>query len=189
MKIILDVFLILLVGYYTFRFVRLLLKLKKGIIFPLSEEMLDVRIFPMRPVALPIFSKQKASLIIYTFMLVFLMVMISFALRSPEINWSFYFMSLLPLLNSHNLLNVFAINDDGIMRGARFIPWKNITAFRFVPIDVNHRFYGYGDEVNSGHELIVRGRFFSISTIVTTVEMKKKITNILSQRVDGNIED
>jgi len=64
-------------------------------------------------------------------------------------------MLLLPLINGENVLNVFAIQAEGILDRGRFVRWKRIKEYRFIPIDLSHKFYGYTNEVNDGYELLI----------------------------------
>lgn len=95
-------------------------------------------------------------------------------------------MLLLLLFNSSNLLNGFSIIQDGLLTDGRFIPWKRIKEFKFVSIDINHRFYGYSKEVNGGYELKIKGKFFGSRCFVTTEEMKEKLFAIMSEHVEEN---
>jgi hypothetical protein len=76
---------------------------------------------------------------------------------------------------------MFAVVDGGLLSGSRLIVWKKIKSFQFIPIDINHKYYGYSKEVNGGYELKVKGKIFSESCIVTSPEMKEKLTRILSE--------
>ena len=76
---------------------------------------------------------------------------------------------------------MFAVVDDGLLSGSRLIVWKKIKSFQFIPIDINHKYYGYSKEVNEGYELKIEGKIFSESCIVTSPEMKEKLTRILSE--------
>jgi hypothetical protein len=184
MKLVLNIVFVIFIGYYCFRFASVLLKLRGNIVLPSTEEeMAVIRKFPMRAVSLPIFPKQKWGFILYILMLVYLIVMFSLGAMSPNISWSYYLLLLIPLLHSHNLLNVFAIVEDGVISGDRYVPWKRITSFHFVPIDESHRFYGYSDEVNKGYELKLRGRMIPVSCFVTSNEMKEKMTVLLSSNI------
>lgn len=62
----------------------------------------------------------------------------------------------------------FAVVNDGILCGARFISWKNIKSYKLVKIDVNHKFYGYDKEVNDQYELRIKTKSFSHYCIITS---------------------
>lgn len=126
---------------------------------------------------------QKGNLMTYTFILTLIIALYGLGIAFSNDRWSFNFMLLL-LMNSSNLLNGFAIVEDGLLSGGRFIPWRKIREFKFVPIDLNHKYYGYSQEVNQGYELKIKGRWITETCIVTTEEMKVKLTNILSDHVE-----
>lgn len=62
----------------------------------------------------------------------------------------------------------FAVVNDGILCGARFISWKNIKSYKLVKIDVNHKSYGYDKEVNDQYELRIKTKSFSHYCIITS---------------------
>jgi hypothetical protein len=66
----------------------------------------------------------------------------------------------IPSFYSHNLLNVFAIVEGGALSGSRFVAWKIMKSFDFIPIDENHKFYGYSKEVNNGYEFKLKQNSF-----------------------------
>ncbi|WP_428910474.1 hypothetical protein [Niallia sp. Krafla_26] len=156
--------------YNLYKFIELLLKMKRGIFFPITEEELkNVRKDPQRAVQPPIYSNHKWAIIFYSVMLLFLIVMFILGTTIEEITWSYYLMLFLPLSYFHNLFNMFAIVDEGILYGSRFIAWKTLKSFHILPIDVNHKFYGHSREVNNnGYELVFKKRFLTISLIVTS---------------------
>ncbi|CAG9607594.1 hypothetical protein NEOCIP111885_01286 [Pseudoneobacillus rhizosphaerae] len=92
-------------------------------------------------------------------------------------------MLLLLLTRSYNFLNLFLVFEDGILSGNRFITWRRIKSFHFVPIDVNHKYYGYEKEVNSGYELIIKGTLKSVSVIITSDEMRDKLSMLLNEHL------
>ena len=155
--------------------------MKCGALMPItSEESAVIRKIPEKPVDLPTYSKQKVGIIIYSFMLLFVcIIFIVGAVVLKEYNWSFYL--LLLFSHSQNVFNMFAVVDDGLLSGSRLIVWKKIKSFQFILIDINHKYYGYSKEVNEGYELKIEGKIFSESCIVTSPEMKEKLTRILSE--------
>lgn len=153
--------------------------MKKDISFPTTnEEYKAIRKYPQKPINLPTYSKQRLEIIIYSFVLILIMTMFMMGIFFTEFDESFYLLLLLPLANSRNLLNLFAIVDDGVLTGSRYVPWRKIKSFYFVPIDTNHKYYGFSKEVNEGYELILKERIFTISCIVTSEETKVKLTHI-----------
>ena len=173
-KIIMDILFFLVIGYYSYKFIQLMTKMKQKVIFPTTnEEILAIRKFPQRTVDFPSYANHKTGIIIYIFMLLFLIIMFLIGVFTMTFQWSFYFLLFIPLANSHNLLNLFVIVDDGILDGHRFIRWKKIKSFQFVAIDLNHKYYSR--ETNGGFELRMKTKGFPISCIVTSNEMKEKL--------------
>lgn len=76
-----------------------------------------------------------------------------------------------------------------IISGSSFIPWKKVRRFYFVPVNSQHKLYGYSKEDNNGYELIIKGRLFSTSCIVTSEGIKEQLTAILSENVTVEGED
>lgn len=182
LKLILDFLFLMIIGYYTYMFIQLLFKMRKNIIFPTSnEEFSAIRKYPQKPVNLPTYSKQKMEIIIYSFVLLLTITMFIIGAFYTQFDGSFYLLLLLPLSNAHNLLNLFAIAEDGLLTGSRYVAWRKIKSFYFVPIDRNHKYYGFSKEVNKGYELIIKKRIFSISCIVTSEEVKEKLTEIFDE--------
>jgi len=182
MKILLSVSFLFIIVYHSFKFVQLLRKMNQKIILPsTNEELLTIRTYPEKPVVEPKLSKHKVGIFVYILMLIFLISMLIIGIMNKDINWSFYLLLLLPLIHSHNLLNVFASVDGGLLSGSRFVKWKSIKSFEFIPISANHRYYGYSKEVNNGYELKIKTKIFPISCIITAEETKKKLTKLLSE--------
>ena len=185
MKIIMDLFFLLVVGYYAYKFIRLLVNMKQRVILPTTdEELTAIRKHPQSTLALPTYSNHKVGIILYLFMLLFLIVMYFIGVFTMTLNWSFYMLLFLPLVNSQNLFNLFVIAEDGILDGFRFIRWNKIKSYQFAPIDINHKYYGYSREVNDAYELKIKTRGFPISCIVTSDEMREKLSKILNERIN-----
>ncbi|MGD6943179.1 hypothetical protein ACQCT6_14265 [Cytobacillus gottheilii] len=183
MKFFMMVIFFLIIGFYAFKFLQLLVKMKQKPVLPLTiEDLQDIRKNPQTPVEFPSFSKHKTGLIIYALLLVYLSVMVWMGVFYWDLEWALYLCIFLPLIHTNNLLNLFAVLNDGLLCGTRFIPWKNIKSFRFVEINQNHRFYGYGKEVNSGYELKIQTKFLPVSCIVTSERMKDKLTEIMVEK-------
>ncbi|MGM7636618.1 hypothetical protein [Bacillus sp. Hm123] len=184
MKLFLCMLFFSVIGYYSYQFIRVLLKMNQNVMFPMTDEELQtLRKYPEKAINLPTFSKQKGGIILYSFVLVFVLVMFILGLFIKGFNWSFFLLIFLPFTHSDNLLNMFAVVEGGLLSGNRFIPWSKIKSFQFVPITMDHRFYGFDKEVNAGYELIIKKRFFSTSCVVTSEETKEKLTVVLSERV------
>jgi hypothetical protein len=182
MKLLLSVTLLIVIVYHCSKFVQLLIKMNQKIVLPSTkEEMLTIRKYPQKAVVEPTLSKHKVGIIVYFLMLIYLIAMIIIGTVNKNIEWSFYLLLFLPLIYSHNLLNVFASVDGGLLSGSRFVKWKSIKSFEFIPINANHKFYGYSKEVNNGYELKIKTKVFPISCIVTSEGTKKKLTKLLSE--------
>lgn len=180
MKLFTSLLLFAAISYYLFQFLRFLKKRKEKIMIPgTQEERAAIRKDPQSKKP-----HQKGNLMTYTFILTLIIALYGLGIAFSNDRWSFNFMLLLLLINSSNLLNGFAIVEDGLLSGGRFIPWRKIREFKFVPIDLNHKYYGYSQEVNQGYELKIKGRWITETCIVTTEEMKVKLTNILSDHVE-----
>jgi hypothetical protein len=183
MEILVSVLLFAAICYNTYQFVIFMKKRKEVILMPATDEdRVAIRKYPQSKE-----NNQKENVTLY--MLILAVITILFGLGfilSNKSDWAFYLMLLLLLFNSSNLLNGFAIMEEGLLTEGRFIPWKRIKEFHFVPIDINHKFYGYSKEVNHGYELKIKGKFFGTSCIVTTEEMKEKLTGILSKHIEVN---
>jgi hypothetical protein len=156
---------------------------RKVLVPATNEETAAIRKSPQKQVDFPTYSSQKWGIIIYSSMLLVVLVLYYMGTLINKFDWSFYLLLFLPLANSRNLFNLFGVLEDGILSGSNFIAWKRIKSFQFVPIDTSHKYYGYSKDVNNGYELIIKGKIFSESCIVTSNEMKLKLTKILNENV------
>ncbi|MBN6888698.1 hypothetical protein ACUXCC_003660 [Cytobacillus horneckiae] len=189
MKLIIDSLFFIIIGFYTYQFILVLLKMKQNITFPMeNEELEDIRIYPQKSVNFPSYQEQKWSIISYGMILLFVVSMYVVGVVTGLFNWSFYLLLFLPLSYSYSLLNMFFIVEDGIVGGSRFLPWRKIKSFDFVPIDINHRYYGHSKEVNGGYELKLKSGLHSISLIVTSSSLKEKISVIFNKYVSKRSE-
>lgn len=172
------------IGYFSYTFIRVLIKMRQNAIFPVTEEdRLTIRKHPEKPIDFPIYSRQKKGIIIYSVVLLFVSVLFLLGVFLKLFDWTLYLWLFLPVANSYNLLNLFAVLEDGLLSGRRFIACKHIKSFQFVTIDINHRYYGFSKEANEGYELKVKTSGFSVSCIVTSIEMKEKLINVLNEQV------
>ncbi|WP_338753053.1 hypothetical protein [Bacillus sp. FJAT-52991] len=190
MKLFLCALFFSVIGYYSYQFIRVLLKMNQNAVCPITDEELQaLRTYPERAVSFPAFSKQKGGIILYSFVLLFVLIMFILGLFMKGFDWSFFLLIFLPFTYSDNLLNMFAVVEDGVLSGNHFIPWGKIKSFQFVPITMDHRFYGFDKEVNAGYELIIKTKLFSTSCIVTSDEMKEKLTVILNEHVAVELKE
>src|SRR5690625_1315265 len=183
LKLFMDILFVIVISYFSFKFIQVLMKMKQRPIFPNSSEIGFVRKHPDKPLDSPTYSEQKVGIIIHSIVLLFVIVMFLLGAFLQLFNWSLYLLLFLPMANTSNLFNLFALVEDGLLTGSRFIPWKRIKSFQFVPIDINHRFYGYSKEANDGFELKIKTKVFTTSCIVTSAEMKEKLSEILNEHI------
>lgn len=185
-----DILFFIVIAYLGYKFIQVLIKMKQKVILPTTnEERAAIRKIPGKTIDFPTYSKQKVGIIIYSFMLLFVIAVFLFGILTHNFDWSFYLLFFLPLSYSYNLLNLFAIVEGGLLSGSRFIAWGQIKYFHFVPIDINHKYYGYSKEVNGGYELKVKTKLFSASCIVTSDEMKEKLSNVITEHAKVNEEE
>lgn len=174
----------IILSYFSFKFVQVLIKMKRNIVIPANaEEIVFIRNYPQKHVDFPTYSKQKWGIFIYALMVLFVFTMFLIGSLLNKFDWTFYLLLFLPLTHSYNLLNLFVVLEDGILSGNHFIAWRRIKSFQFVPIDVNHKYYGYEKEVNSGYELIIKGTLKSVSVIITSDEMREKLSKLLNEQI------
>lgn len=184
-----DILFSIIIAYIGYQFIQVLIKMKQNVILPTTnEERIAIRKVPEKEIDFPTYAKQKVDIMIYSFVLLFVIAFFLFGILTDNFGWSFYLLFFLPLSYSYNLLNLFAIVEGGLLSGSRFIPWGQIKSFHFVPIDINHKYYGYAKEVNDSYELKVKATFFSASCIVTSDEMKEKLNTVLTKHVKVNEE-
>ncbi len=184
LRLFMSLFLFIVIIYESYKFIQLMIKMKQRIVLPTTkEEIAFIRKYPQKIVYFPTYTNNKVGIIVNTLLLLWLIAMLIFVEVYQYINWPLYLLLIPTLFNSHNLLNLFAVVDGGLLSGNRFIAWEKIKAFYFIPIDLNHKFYGFSKEVNSGFELKIRTKLFSTSCIVTSAEMKERLTKILVEHV------
>lgn len=186
MKLFMDILYFIVISYFIYTFIKVIVKMKQTAILPKTrEDTLIIRKHPERLLDLPTYSDQKTGLILYFVMLLFVIIMFVLAVIFQLFSWSVYLLLFLPMANSHQYLNLFAITEDGILSGSRFIPWKKIKSYQFVLIDSHHRYYGYSKEANDGYELKIKTTLFSTSCVITSIEMREKINSILKNYLNG----
>lgn len=184
MQLLMDIVFVIAVGIYTYQYILGLVRMKKKIIFPSTAEELEViRKHPQKPLDSPANPKNKTGILVYSLLLLFIIFVFIYGKITETLDWTLYPLMFLPLMNGNNLYNIFAIQDEGILDGGRFIRWSKLKTYQFIPIDLNHKFYGYSPEVNDGFELKIQTAFFPISCIVTSIEMKEKLELLLSERI------
>ncbi|MGJ9459810.1 hypothetical protein [Oceanobacillus sp. CF4.6] len=177
-------FFVAIVLYYAYRFIQVLVKMRQDIVLPFTaEELASIRKEPQKTVKPPTYSSQKAGIIFYILVLIYIIGMIILVWQfRHDVGFGLYFLILLPLFHLSNFLNLFAVTNDGVLCGARFASWENIKTYEFVRIDVKHNYYGFSSEVNDQYELRIKTRFNTLSCVVTTEEMKEKLGDLLGER-------
>lgn len=184
MKLLFEVVFLLFMIYFSYHYIVLITKMKKAALFPsVKDDLKAVRKFPQKTSDSPVISKNKLGLTMYAVMLVFLSAMFIFGKYIMEFSWNYLYLMFIPLMNAKDLLNVFAVYDDGFISGSRFVPWKKLKSFHFKKIDLNHKYYGYSQEVNEGYELILKTKMASHSLAVTEEEMKERLVHIFEERM------
>lgn len=185
LKLILDVLFILLISFLIFKFVQALLKIRQGVSFPITaHELSDLRTHPQKPLNFPTYADQKAGIIFYCLLLLFIVTMFLLGVLFQPFSGAVYLILIIQVLSANNLLNLFAVVEDGIVSGDRFIAWNNIKSFQFIPIDINHKYYGFSKEANGGYELKIKTKGFPVSCVVTSTEMKDRLEQILRVNVN-----
>lgn len=184
MKLVLDIFFFFVITFFCYQFAQVIIRIKQGITFPIIEaELNGVRKHPMKPLNPPTFAGQKVGIFIYGSLLVAVIVLYLSGIYNHITVLTFYFMIVLIFTYSNFALNLFAIHKDGIISGVRFVPWKTVRSFHFIPIDQNHRFYGFTTETNNGYELKIKAKISSINCVVTDEKIKRELELLLEEHV------
>ncbi|MDF2040210.1 hypothetical protein P2R12_25060 [Cytobacillus oceanisediminis] len=185
MKLIFEVLFLLIVIYYCYHYIILITKMKKKTaLIPFDKtDLKTVRKFPQKSADAPVISKNKLGLTMYAVMLVFLIAMFIIGKYNMKFSWTYLYLLFIPLINAKDLLNVFAVYDDGFISGNKFVPWKKLQSIHFKKIDLNHKYYGFSQEVNEGYEIILKTKMASHSIVVTEEEMKERLASIFEEHV------
>lgn len=173
---------LLLILHKAYQFAVLISTLKQGdVLFPQdAEEAKAIHVLIGKSVQPPTISGQKSGIYLYVFILIFTLGMLIAGILSM-LNWSFFLLILVPFINGSDVLNVFAITNRGVLYRNRFIPWKHVKSYEFIPIDMNHRFYGYTKEINDGYELRIETKGWSKVRVAITAEEMDRLENRLKQ--------
>src|SRR5690625_2572770 len=138
LKLFMDILFVIVISYFSFKFIQVLMKMKQRPIFPNSSEIGFVRKHPDKPLDSPTYSEQKVGIIIHSIVLLFVIVMFLLGAFLQLFNWSFSLLLFFPMANTANLFNLFAVVEGGLLTGNRFVTCKNINSIQFVHIDLNH---------------------------------------------------
>ncbi|MBT2687676.1 hypothetical protein J7I93_05755 [Bacillus sp. ISL-47] len=185
MKLIFEFLFLSIVIYYSYHYIILITKMKKKTaLIPFDKiDLKTVRKFPQKSADAPVISKNKLGLTMYAVMLFFLIATFIFGKYNMKFSWTYLYLLFIPLINAKDLLNVFAVFGDGFISGSKFVPWKKVKSFHFKKIVLNHKYYGYSQEVNEGYELILKTKMTSHSLVVTEEEMKERLASIFEEHV------
>jgi len=160
--------------------------MKQPAVYPKTEEeWRTIRKQPHKAVDLPGISHQKTGFFMNGLTLLFLTIFVIGNLFSSNTNWPAFLVFIPVFLNLSQVWNLFAIVEDGILSGGRFVPWKSIQSYEFVPIDTSHRFYGYSPEVNGEYELIIQTKRSTVCCIVTSETGREKVIEVLDAFLDN----
>src|SRR5690625_167219 len=118
---------VMIMGYVSYAFIRVLLKMKQSVVLPVTEEeRLAIRKHPEKPIDYPIYSKQKKGIILYFSVLVFVSVMFVLGVALLLFDWPLFILLLLPFANSYIILSLFVVLEHGLLCGRHFIAWTHI---------------------------------------------------------------
>lgn len=184
MKLVLDIFFFFVIIYFCYQFVQVVFHVKQGVTFPYTKEELNgLRKHPTKPLNPPTMAGQKVGIYIYGGLLIFCILIYLLGIYYQISELTFYLMLILIFTYADFGINIFAIHQKGIVSGVRFVPWKMIRSFQFVPIDTNHRFYGYSKEANEGYELIIKTKLINLRCIVTDERLKEELEILLKENL------
>ena len=175
---------VIFVLYIVYRFGLLLFKMKQPMIYPESDkEMAFIHIYPQKTIQLSRPSFQKGGLILYGCMIIYFVVVLLLWIYFESISWPLLLLAIVPYLQIQHVFNMFAILQDGVLFGGRFIRWKYIQSYEWIEINTNHLIYSFGEELNNGYELKIKTKLLSlpVSLIVTDKEVKEDLTETLKQ--------
>lgn len=177
-------FWVVILLYYVIRFVRVLLRWKHPVVFPLTEdEWASIGVHPNKKIGKLSISHQKIA-VWGNGLIIFLMIAwIVFETFIAKRHFPAVIAFIPTLWNLPKLWNLFAFQEDGIVCGYRFVPWKRVQSYQFIPIDQNHRYYGYSPALNEGYELMIHTKLTEVSCLVTTERVKEKLGLLLDEQI------
>ncbi|MCG3087674.1 hypothetical protein [Sporosarcina cyprini] len=165
---------------YVYLYLRQIIKMNQTAVFPVTEEDVKaIRRQPKAPIGLMGISHQKIGLYLNGSLIALAFLLEISKKLGYFIDWTSLSFILPGLINYNQTWNVFAIMDDGVLCGGRFVPWKRMQSYEFEPINKDHRYYGYVSEVNSGYELEIKTKLTYVNCIVTSEEAKEKLSALL----------
>src|SRR5690625_3185903 len=131
MKLILIISCAFIIGYFLINVTQSIAQIYQGkIIYPLTnDELLNTRKSPEKKLDPPVFQAQRKGLIVYFIFFTILILLIILGVMFEPTNFSFYPFLFISLFYLYDLANLFAIVEEGILIGSRFIPWRKIKYF------------------------------------------------------------
>lgn len=182
-NIIVGVILGIFFLFKIYQLIKVFQAIKGPITFPNTEKELQaLRKTPEKPIKEPNLKAHRGWIILYVFTLTLAMVLCGVNLIYLDNGWIFTFIFLLPVYHASDLINLFAVTKDGIISGSRFIPWSRMKSFERVPVDVNHRFYGFAHDVNGSQEVKIRTNGFPLTILITQKDLVNTLIDYLEQR-------
>lgn len=182
-----GLFMLAFMLYLGIRFVQVLVKMRKPVVFPVTkEEWEGIRMIPQKPLGSPTISGQKMAVWFNSLFILFLSIVTIVEIAMLKRNLFTLFVLVPALFNLPKLWNLFVVQEQGILCGARFVPWHKIQSYQFIPIDIHHRFYGHSTELNKGYELMIQTKLSAVSCLVTTEAVKGKLAEMLDEQIGNN---
>lgn len=183
--VVYSLLLLVFLLYVGIRFVHVLIKMRKPVVFPVTvEDWEAIRMQPKKPIGRLAVSNQKTAVWIHSLFILIFTALVLYELFTPKCNTLFLFVFIPSLLNLPKLWNLFAVQEDGVLAGQRFVPWDRMQSYAFIPIDIHHRFYGYSPELNEGYELMIQTKWSEVSCLVTSEAVKEKLAQLLDENLD-----
>lgn len=186
MEMFMMILVVLAIVYYSFRIIQMIIKLRQGIIFPATkEERSAIRKHPQKTTAPPTVEGQKNGLIINAVLVLFIIAMFTIVYITDVFSWHQYLFMFLFLTYAYFMLplNLFAVKHDGLLIGMRFIPWKRVNMIHVVPINKNHKYYGFSQAANQGYVLKIKYTLGFASFVITSEQILKRHLKLLKEHV------
>lgn len=183
---IIEITVLVAMLYYTFRLIQVLVKMRQTIIFPSTvQEVKALRKYPQKTVDNPTYKYQKSGFLLNILAVLFIAAMFSIGMITEALGSNHYLFMLAFLVYSYLMLqlNLFAVIDDGLLIGSRFIPWERIKKLYFTPIDVDHRYYGHTKEANGGYVLKIKTRIGFRQVIIMSEDLKHQLSQLMHEHV------
>lgn len=188
MYLFLALFIFILLFYYVFNLIRLIGALNRPKLLPANEA--DVKLIRMHPqkgkydMAEPTLRGQRFGLMMYGVILLVIAGFFYTALFTDFGDWYILIVAIVPMFQMGNIVSAFAVLEDGVIVGSKFLSWSEIKGYEYVPIDVNNKFYGYDSEFNdSGYVVRFHQTILSKNGVIANDEMKARLDKILLEKL------